>query len=1070
MSTTPSNRRFQPEIDIHQPDYVGSNKEPAHCTMVPFPSKQSWLQNAPEASPWYVSLNGLWKFSLVQCPDERPKEFYRPDYDVSTWREIPVPSNWQILFPTEDPPIYTNVKYEFKSKAPKAPWSHNPVGSYRRTFTIPAEWKDKEIFLRFGAIKSAAYVRINGQEVGHTKGGMNPVEYRITPYLKEGENLLAVEVYRWSSASWLEDQDFWRLSGIYRDVFLYAAPAVHIQDFYLKSDLDTQYQDASLHIETICRNLREKSQMVSVAAELLDPTGKTLITFQTPEKQEIAPGEAKVIQLSGDVPNPNKWTAETPYLYYILISLKDENGNVTEVVGSRFGFRKVEIKNQQLLVNGKPIKLKGVNRHDHDPDHGQYVPKDRYVQDIHLFKQFNINCVRTSHYPDAEYFYDLCDEYGIYVIDEANLETHGARWSIPGDKPEWTVAVIDRMMQMVERDKNRPCVIIWSLGNESGQGGNFGKMKAATLARDATRPIHYEGDYKLLYTDIFSSMYSHHDAVERWAKGESSRIFQYKIPAERFASKPIFLCEYAHAMGNSIGNFQDYWDIFEKYPNIIGGCIWDWVDQGIRTKDSEGREFWAYGGDFKGGKFLKKVPSDRDFCINGCVAPDRTPHPGLYEVKKVYQYIKILPVEVQTGKFEVRNKYFHRALDNEYLLWELRQDGIIIQQGTLELPNPSIPAGGSAQIQIPVKIPELDYSAEFHLTISVGLKNDTKWEKKGFICAWDQYPVPIPTPKAAGKVLKPNPEDKILKFTESNTDITITGDKFSVRVGKRSGAMESYILGHKEMIRGALQPNYWRSLTSNDKGVGNAVPIVLKLIQGWKKANRSRKVKSITATKVDANCIQISVAFKVSMGKTPHQTNYTVNSDGSILIDNSFTPKKDMYRFGMQMAVPAEYNTLSWFGRGPYENYWDRQTGSAVGVYSLPVEQAQHLYVQPQENGNHCEVRWVALQNEAGFGLQAIALGDTYLQSGAWPYSMDDLDAAAHINEVPRRNFVTWNIDLRQRGVGGDNSWGAPVHPQYIIHKNQPLKYKFALIPLAESGINQSILTEKFHQMKKRYY
>ncbi|MHC4425150.1 MAG: glycoside hydrolase family 2 TIM barrel-domain containing protein, partial [Planctomycetota bacterium] len=633
--------------DWENPQVIGRNKEPGHCTLVPYPNTRTALQCKREASKFYKSLNGRWRFNWVSKPSDRPLDFYKPRYDVSKWAEIPVPSNWQMH--GYGRPIYLNMRYPFTVNPPYIPHDYNPVGSYRTEFRIARAWKDRQVFLHFDGIKSASYIWVNGRKVGYSQDSMLPAEFNITKYVKPGKNTLAVEVYRWSDSSYLEDQDMWRLSGIYRNVYLFSTPQIHIRDFAIRTDLNDSYTDATLMVRPRITNYTARDlKGWTVEAQLYDAEKKPILSEALSRDVTSIIGEKYPQRgnvpfglLQATIKNPRKWSAETPYLYTLLVTLKDSAGKVVEIESCRVGFREVEIKEGQLFVNGKSIKLFGVNRHEHDPDHGRAIPVSRMIQDIKLLKTHNLNAVRTSHYPDDPTWYDLCDEYGIYLIDEANLETHGVGGYF-SNVPAWNSAFMERAIRLVERDKNHPSVIIWSLGNESGCGPNHSAMAEWMHYYDPTRPVHYEGaaakPHDPDYVDMISRMYARIPEIIRLATDPDD-------------NRPMVLCEYAHAMGNSVGNLKEYWDAIRSHKRLIGGFIWDWADQGLRKTDEAGKEFWAYGGDYGDN------PNDGNFCCNGLVQPDRRPNPSLYEVKKVYQRISVTPIESPADSVRIRNEY-----------------------------------------------------------------------------------------------------------------------------------------------------------------------------------------------------------------------------------------------------------------------------------------------------------------------------------------------------------------------------------------------------------------------------
>lgn len=1032
---------------------IGQNKEQAHNTLIPFKDLESALKSNKD-SIYYKSLNGNWKFNWVKKPADRPINFYEVDYDDKNWDNIDVPSNWQMR--GYGIPIYTNVKYPYSINIKEIPridheygpdgtyrrtfhvpgidHEYNPVGSYRTTFNIPEDWYDREIFIHFGGVKSAFYLWVNGEKVGYSQGSMTPVEFNITKYVKKENNILAVEVYRWSDGSYLEDQDMWRFSGIYRDVYLFATPKVHIRDYYARCELDKIYKDAILKLRVKIRNYDQNdAAQLKVGISLLDKDQQFVDSEILMEKMlTVGPDSEIVVDLQTEIKNPKKWSAETPNLYDLILILNDSDNNVIEVEQCKIGFRIVEIKEDGgLYINGKSIILKGVNRHEHDPDHGRAVPLNRTVQDIELFKQYNINAVRTSHYPNDPSLYELCDEYGIYVLDECNLESHGLKDLLPGSDPNWTEACLDRMVSMVERDKNHPSIIIWSLGNEAGFGDNFKKIKTAAFEIDSTRPFHYEGDYKHEITDIISYMYYSPKQLER------SAIKHFKKGDKR----PHVLCEYAHAMGNSLGNFQKFMDVFEKHDNCIGGFIWDYVDQGLRKKSDDGKEYWGYGGDF-GDK-----PNDKNFCINGIVMPDRKPNPALYEVKKVYQNIKVYPIDLSHGKIKIHNKYQFINLDFFDILWELTANGIIIQDGKLE--KIKIEAGEQKEVNIAFKIVKSKPNTEYHIKITSVLSKDMPWANKGDIVAWDQFKIPLDSHIEIEEKISEIPDIKIIESTEL---IKIVGLDFETIIGKNSGAIESFVFNTIELVSSPLIPNFWRAPTDNDLGYVDLVEFKdnPQIEYSWKNAGKSRKVVKILIEDLKPNVKRINVQFDVLNSEKYLETIYTIYGSGNIFIENYFTPNKNLFRFGMQMSIPGEFNIMTWYGRGPHESMLDRKTGAAVGIYSGLIEDLIHPYIRPQENGNRTDVRWMALTDKNGFGLLVSDIGGTNLSISAWPYTMEDLEKATHNHELPRRENITLNIDYKQQGVGGDIPGLAVLHSEFKLKKNVLYNYSFRLRPYSK--------------------
>ncbi len=1016
-------------LDWENPEVFGRNKEPGHCTLMPYPDLASALECKRGASPYYQSLNGAWKFNWVRQPADRPVDFYQPDYDVSGWKEIPVPSNWERH--GYGRAIYLNITYPHPANPPYIPHDYNPVGSYRREFTVPDNWDGREVFLHFDGVTSACYVWVNGERVGYSQDSMTPAEFNVTKYLQPGSNTLAVEVYRWSDGAYLEDQDMWRLSGIYRGVYLFATPKVHIRDFFVRSTLDDLCQNGILTIRPKLATYADTAlEGWTVQAQVYDDQKKAVLSG--PLKTDVArilnetyPQRDNVpfALLEASIPNPKRWSAETPNLYTLVLTLNDGDGKVVEAESCRIGFRKIEIKDGQLMVNGHSIKLFGVNRHEHDPDGGRAIPLSRMLQDIMLLKQNNINAVRTSHYPDNPVWYELCDQYGIYLIDEANLETHGVG-GLLSNVATWHGAFVERAVRMVERDKNHPSVIFWSLGNESGCGPNHAAMAAWIHDYDPTRPVHYEGAVGTpkdpYYVDVISRMYARIPEI-------------VAIAMNPIDERPMVLCEYAHAMGNSVGNLKEYWDAIRTHRRLIGGFIWDWADQGLRERAADGTMFWAYGGDYGDN------PNDGNFCCNGLVQPDRKPNPSLHEVKKVYQRIHVTPLDLPAGVVAVENEYDFTSLGFVDGAWELSCDGAIIQKG--KLPALKLAPKARQNVTIPLERPKPDGPAEYWLKVTFTLAKDTPWAERGYVVAWDQFQVPVAVPAASVADLAAMPPVELHQEADA---YTVVGPNFKVAVGNRSGGLESLVFDGTELIAAPLAPNLWRVPIDNDNGNDMAQR------QGvWRHAGPGRTVESVKARQVNPQMVRITAVAILPVGEgTQFLTTYDVYGSGDILVEASLHPSGDnlpeLPRLGMQMAVPKQFSTMSWFGRGPHESYWDRKTAAVVGLYSGPVEEQIHVYVRPQENGNKTDVRWMILTNRDSVGLMAI--GMPLLDVSAWPFSMEDLEKAGHINELPRRDFITVNLDYKQMGVGGDDSWGARTHPEYTLPA-RPYAYRFRLRP-----------------------
>jgi beta-galactosidase len=1013
--------------DWENPEVTGRNKEPGHCTLMPYPDIESALACEPQASPFHQSLNGQWKFNCVRTPEDRPKDFYKPDFDVSKWAQIPVPSNWEMQ--GYDKPIYLNIRYPHPTNPPYIAHDYNPVGSYRREFTIPDAWKDRQVFVHFDGVMSAFYVWINGRMVGYSEDSMTPGEFNVTPYLQAGKNTIAVEVYRWCDGSYLEDQDMFRMSGIYRNVYLFSTPTVHIRDFFVRATLDEQYKDGILMLRSKLATYNNTDPKGwTVQAQLYD--GKNTVLPQ-PLKidalrivRESYPQRDNVrfALLRATVPGVKPWSDETPNLYTLVLTLHDSSGKLVEAQSCRVGFRKVEIKDGQFFVNGRSIRFFGTNRHEHDPDTGKAVPVSRMIEDIKLMKSNNINALRMSHYPNDPRMYELCDQYGIYVMDEANLETHGVG-GLLSNIPAWHTAFLERAIRMVERDKNHASVVFWSLGNESGCGPNHAAMAAWIHDYDSTRPVHYEGaaaePHDYAYVDVISRMYERIPGIIHLATNDDPR--------------PVVLCEYMHAMGNSDGNLREYWEAIRAHKRLIGAFVWDWVDQGIRKKTPDGKWFWGYGGDFGDN------PNDDNFCCNGLVQPDRKPNPSLREVKKIYQRIHVTPVDLIAGTFNVENEYDFRSLDFVDGSWELACDGMVVQQGTLA--KLALAPKQTQKIEIPFRKPELTAGAEYWLKVTFALADDAPWAPRGHVVAWDQFQVPFDVPAAETVALDKMPP---VKLQEQGNAYVVSGDSFKVTVGKTSRAIESLTFKGTELVTSPLIPNFWRAPIDNDDGNG-----MVRRLGVWRKAGPERKVQAVKAEQVRPQLVRITADATLPVGdNTKYRTIYSVYGSGDVVVDVSMEPAgsniPELPRFGMQMAIPGRYSTMTYLGRGPYENYWDRHTGSAVGLYSGSVEELLHVYTRPQESSNRTDVRWLILADNNISGL--LVIGMPLLSVSAWPYSMEDLEKAMHINELPRRDFITLNLDYKQMGVGGDDSWGARPHPEYTLWA-KPYAYQFRLKP-----------------------
>lgn len=997
------------------------NREPIHAHFVPYSSEKGALQKDASKEQRH-SLNGTWKFHYSKNPVSRPVTFYEEGYDVSDWKDIEVPGSWELQ--GFDAPIYTDTRYPFPANPPHVPTDYNPVGSYVTTFSVPADFKGKDILLHFGGVESAYYCWLNGHFVGYAEDSRLPSEFLINKYLKSGENTLAVEVYRYSDGSYLEGQDYWKYSGIERDVKLIARPQERVKDFEISADLINDYQDGLLNVK-VTLDSRKISKGTSVQLKVLDGV------------REIASGRftAKtktdsLFVLTERFPGIKHWTAETPNLYSLVVNMLDKQGKVTESFVQRFGFRKVEMKNGMLHVNGTPILIKGVNRHEHDMHKGRSISVESMVEDIRLMKLFNINAVRTCHYPNYEEWYDLCNEYGIYLVDEANIESHGMEAHPDGtlaNMDGWDIPFMERMERMVERDKNITSIITWSLGNESGYGKHFETLYRWTKERDTSRPVQYEGGGVKGLSDIYCPMYGRVWLLRQWVNQRQPR--------------PLILCEYAHAMGNSVGNLNDYWDLIYKYDNLQGGFIWDWVDQTFAIKDKKGHDIQAYGGDMG----FVGIVNDSNFCANGLVAADRSLHPHIWEVKKVYQYMHFEGVPFSTGLIRVTNRHDFVSSDVYDYLWTVKSDGKIISQGKLDVPV--IAPHQSADV--PVQIPAIqgESGTEYFLHISALTKEETPLVPKGHLAASEQWKLPITSLLVSAPL-----SSGALSSVDESENITVNGAFMSVTFSKKSGEITKYTVDGNDYLLEGLRPNFWRPLTDND--VANKLG---ERSETWKNAGNELSLKEISADiSTDKRSVVVKVAYDMPLQESSCTLIYTVYADGVVKTAYSFVPGEkqlpEIPRVGMRMIVKGEYDQMTWFGRGPQENYLDRKSGADIDLYKASVWEQYHPYVRAQETANKSDVRWVALQNQAGNGL-LIKSGCQPLEVSAWNFPMEDLEyipsSIQHIHggSIEKKDMVWLNIDSKQMGVGGDNTWGAQTHPEYTITPVSQ-EYSFFIIPV----------------------
>lgn len=1010
--------------DWENPKVFNINKEEPHATFVPFPDLEQFIRLERMESPLVQSLNGRWKFHWVERPSDRPEGFFAENYDVSSWGEIEVPSNWE--FQGYGTPIYVNQPYEFPGEPapPHVPHDQNPVGSYKRWFRVPPNWEGNEVFIHFGAVKSAFYIWVNGQFVGYSEDSKTPAEWNITQFLKPGENSVALEVYRWSDGTYLECQDMWRISGITRDVYLVSTPKTRIRDFFALAELDNHYRNGILTVSVdIARHTAQgDSGDFSLTMRLFDPDGKQILMQSAPVRFD-APSRASV-RFAETIDAPSPWNAEAPRLYALALELHRDQ-DLQQVVGARIGFRTVEIRSGQLLLNGMPIDIKGTNRHEHDGTKAHVISEELMLKDIALMKQHNINAVRTSHYPNDPRWYELCDRHGLYLVDEANIESHGMGYdekSLAKD-PEFLEAHLDRTIRMVERDKNHPSVIIWSLGNEAGDGPNFSATYAWIHGRDTTRPVHYERAGEGPNTDIVCPMYA-------W-----SYLERY---GSRVQKRPLIMCEYMHSMGNSTGNMQDVWDIIERYPQLQGGFIWDWVDQGFAKTSPAGETYWAYGGDWGG----PDVPSDANFMCNGLVGPDRTPHPALQEVKKVYQYVSVRPVPLSVNQFQLINKHDFTNLNQFDIRWEIVRDGTPVASGVLE--RPDVPPRTSRRITIPLPAQRQNPGEEYFINFRTQTRTATPLIPTGYEVAVDQHPFPM-SERASALATQTLPA---IDMRQENQTVTLTGTGFSVRFNAHTGMLESYKAGRTELIQRGPEPNFWRPPTDNDFGSG--YPTAASV---WRHAGANRALSGFSANRITASEVRVSVDYVLPDVDARVQIDYTVFGNGDVLIKNNFTTDRsdlpDLPRLGITLRLPQSFDRIEYYGRGPHENYCDRNTSALVGRYTSTVREQYVPYVSPQENGNKTDVRWAALRNQDGAGL--LVVGEPLFGMSALPFTIEDLTqdkrGSMHTIDLKERDFVTLNLDLKQRGVGGDDSWWSTPHSQYCILARD-MSFSLRLSPL----------------------
>lgn len=1071
---------------------VAVNKEKPRSSFMSYADRETALTSRFEKSPYYSLLNGTWKFFFVDSYKDLPQNITDPSVNTSSWDDITVPGNWEVQ--GHGVAIYTNHGYEFKPKNPQPPLlpEANPVGVYRRDIEIPASWDNRDIYLHIGGAKSGLYVYLNGKEVGYSEDSKNPAEFLINKYLQPGKNVLTLKIFRWSTGSYLECQDFWRMSGIERDVFLWSQPKASIQDFRVVSTLDDTYTNGIFKLAVDLKNHTQETKNLNVGYELLDAKGN-LVTSEANDIW-VSPASPQTASFEYDLKNVAPWSAEHPNLYKLLMTIKEE-GKVIEVVPFNVGFRRFEMKQIDqvaedgkpytvLLFNGQPVKFKGVNIHEHNPETGHYVTEELMRKDFELMKQNNINAVRLCHYPQDRKFYELCDEYGLYVYDEANIESHGMYYSLKkggtlGNNPEWLIPHMDRTMNMYERNKNYPSVTFWSLGNEAGNGYNFYQTYLYLKDKEINsmnRPVNYERALWEWNTDMYVPQYPSAEWLEEIGRKGSDR--------------PVAPSEYSHAMGNSSGNLWDQWKAIYKYPNLQGGFIWDWVDQGILEKDKNGREYYTYGGDYG-----VNAPSDGNFLCNGIVNPDRTPHPAMAEVKYAHQNIGFEAIDLANGLFRVTNRFYFTNLKKYMVHYSVTANNKVVRSGKVSL---DIEPQASKEFTVPVGNLKPQAGTEYFVNFNVTTVEKEPLIPIGHEIACDQFRLPIESPKKAFKISGPK-----LTVSTNGDNLSASSSKVNFMFNKKTGIVTSYKVDGTEYFSEGfgIQPNFWRAPTDND--YGNGMP---KRLQVWKESSKNFNVTDATVT-MDGNNAVVNVNYLLPAGNL-YIVNYTIYPSGAVNVaarftstdmdaaqtevsestrTATFTPGRDaarkeasklnVPRIGVRFRLPASMNQVEYFGRGPAENYLDRNAGSMVGLYKSTAEELYFPYVRPQENGHHTDTRWVSLstgkkglliQADNTIGFNALrnsiedfddeeATGLSRQWSNFTPEQVANHDEAAaknvlrrqhHINDITPRDFVEVCVDLKQQGVAGYDSWGSRPELAYTLPANREYNWGFTLIPL----------------------
>ncbi len=1070
VSGAPSKQAWRNNAPEWQNHLINSiDRLPSRATSYSFRDKESALKGDRDESRMMM-LNGAWKFNFAEDVKDAPEGFYAADYNTSSWDTIEVPSCWEMK--GYGYPIYTNSRYPFPSNPPYID-RENPTGSYVKEFTLPESWDGDRVIIHFGGVYSGYYVWINGEQAGYSEDSCLPAEFDITEYLKPGKNKVAVKVFKWTDGSYMEDADHWRMAGIHREVFLMAIPNISLYDFGVRTVLDLKKNKSLLQIrpEVVNQN-KENINGWNVSAQLFDADGvavfpKDITVTANYVVKEPYPQRDNVYYglMEGLISNPKLWNAETPYLYTLVLSLTDKSGKVRDARSTKVGFRDVKVEDEQLMINGVPMKLYGVNRHDHSEIGGKTVTREEMEQDVILMKQFNFNSVRASHYPNDPYFNELCDKYGIYVIDEANLETHHDKGYL-SNRPDWSNSFMERGVRMAVRDRNHPSIIMWSLGNESGCGPNHAAMAGWIKDYDPTRLIHYEGAQGIpthpLYrpinrkeASIVTSEIVHDEPVKAAPKPKGYGYMNPDDPAyvdvisrmyplfedliamaeSETLTRPIMMCEYAHAMGNSTGGFKEYWDIIRSHKSLMGGHIWDWIDQGIRSVDPKtGKVFWKYGGDFE----KPTDHNDSNFCINGVINADKSIKPAMWECKYVCQPIEFTAVDMAAGKIKVKNRNFYLTTDEYRYYWELRDEAGVLQSGEFKVPTTK--AGHSSFVTLPIKSVKVPAGAEYWVRLRACEKGDRLYAKAGFEAAWEQLSYAKNEKEISAAKLKGS-----LSVNDSDKkSITVKGVNFEVKV--EDGYVASYTNGGVKLISTPLTPNFWRASTDNDWRGWK----VDRLMGFWKTAHEKLETKSIEVKNDENKSVEVKVV-KVIGSDVTLTLKYTIASNG--VLNVSYDLKKaaslpELLRVGMQCQSSNSLRNITYYGRGPWENYSDRRASAMVSIYKAKPEELAYEYVVPQENGNRCDVRWFAMQGKSS-GMQII--GAEPLSVSLWESTQKMLHDSKHINEVEKlKDCFTLNIDHTQAGVGGTDSWSMKARPAETDRLlESSYSYEFKIMPVS---------------------